>query len=81
MKKVTDMTTGSPFKNIFLFAVPMAIGFMLQELYALGDTLIVSWSRNANAATGINLTGSMNFLIVGFVQGFSAGFEIGRAHV
>lgn len=76
MKKVTDMTTGSPFKNIFLFAVPMAIGFMLQELYALGDTLIVSWSRNANAATGINLTGSMNFLIVGFVQGFSAGFGI-----
>lgn len=76
MKKVVDMTTGSPFKKIFIFALPMAIGFMLQELYSLGDTLIVSWSRGADAATGINLTGSLNFLIIGFVQGFSAGFGI-----
>lgn len=76
MAKVTDMTTGSPFKKIFLFALPLAIGHMLQTLYALGDTLIVSLSRGELVVTGINLTSSLIFLVNGFAQGFTAGFGI-----
>ena len=76
MAKTTDMTTGSPFKKIFLFALPMALAYMLQTLYSLGDTLIVSLSRGEDAVTGINLTSSLIFLVNGFSQGLSAGFGL-----
>ena len=76
MAKVTDMTTGSPFKKIFFFALPLAIGHMLQTLYALGDTLIVSLSRGEFVVTGINLTSSLIFLVNGFAMGLTAGFGI-----
>ena len=36
MAKTTDMTMGSPFKRILIFAIPIALGFMLQNLYSLG---------------------------------------------
>lgn len=76
MKKTIDMTTGSPFSKIIIFAIPIALGFMLQTLYSLGDTLIVSLSRGSVAMTGVNLTGSLGFLVMGFAQGMSAGFGI-----
>jgi putative MATE family efflux protein len=75
-KKVIDMTVGSPFKNIILFALPIAIGFMLQNLYSLGDVLIVSHALNANASTGVNMTGSITFLVLGFCAGMSSGFSV-----
>ena len=76
MAKTTDMTTGSPFKRILIFAIPIALGFMLQNLYSLGDSLIVSLALGNEAVTGVNLTGSLNFLIIGCGQGLSAGFGI-----
>ena len=76
MKKVIDMTVGSPFKNIFKFAIPIGLGFALQHLYTLGDALIVSLSLGSNAATGVNLTGTIVFFILGFAQGITAGFGI-----
>ena len=76
MAKSIDMTTGSPFKKILAFAIPLAIGYLLQTLYSLGDTLIVSLSRGEDAVTGINITSSFWFLVVGFAQGLSAGFGI-----
>ena len=74
MARTTDMTTGSPFKKILLFSLPIALSLMLQNLYSLGDSLIVSLSLGSDAATGVNLTGSLTFLILGCGQGLSAGF-------
>ena len=76
MAKNIDMTTGSPFKKIFLFALPVAIGYVLQNFYSLGDSIIVSLARGENAVTGINITSSLIFLVNGFAQGTSAGFGI-----
>jgi Na+-driven multidrug efflux pump len=76
MKKVVDMTTGSPYRQILVFAIPLALSFMLQNLYAVGDVLIVSLSLGSVAATGVNLTASMVFLVLGFAQGVAAGFGI-----
>lgn len=76
MAKTVDMTTGSPFKKILAFSIPIALGYLLQQLYSLGDSIIVSLSRGADATTGINITGSLNFLILGFAQGMTAGFGI-----
>lgn len=76
MAKNIDMTIGSPFKRIFTFAIPIAIGFTLQNMYSLGDSFIVSYALGTNEATGVNLTTSLSFLITGCGQGLSAGFGI-----
>ncbi len=76
MAKTIDMTKGSPFKTIFKFAIPIALSFMLQQLYNLGDSFIVSFSRGPDVVTGVNLTGSITFLVLGFAQGLAAGFGI-----
>lgn len=76
MQKTMDMTTGSPFKKILIFSLPIAFGLMFQNLYTLGDSLIVSLSRGQNAVTGLNLTESLSFLILGFGSGIAAGFGI-----
>ena len=75
-KKVIDMTKGSPFRIILVFAIPIALGFALQQLYIIGDSLIVSLSLGANATTGVNLTGTFVFLVQGFAQGITAGMGI-----
>ena len=75
-KKIIDMTVGLPFKNVLIFSIPIMLGLVLQNAYAMGDSLIVSLSRGADAATGINITGSINFMVLGFSQGISAGFGI-----
>lgn len=76
MAKTVDMTKGSPFKLLVKFTLPIALGLVLQQLYALGDAFIVSLSLGANATTGVNLTGSLSFLLQGFAIGLSAGFGV-----
>lgn len=36
-----DMTTGSPWKNIAVFTVPMIIGNIAQQLYNTVDSIVV----------------------------------------
>ena len=76
MAKVMDMTCGSPFKKLLIFSIPIAIGFMLQNLYSLGDTLIVSLALGADQVTGINVSGSLTFMVLGTGQGLAAGFGV-----
>ncbi len=40
-KKKIDMTQGPIMKNIFLFAIPIVIGNILQQLYTTVDTLVI----------------------------------------
>lgn len=74
MKKNIDMTVGSPFKIILFFTLPLVCNYVLQQLYALADSMIVALTLNKDAVTGVNLTGSLSFLVLGFASGCSAGF-------
>ena len=40
-KKKIDMTTGPIMKNVFLFAIPIVLGNILQNLYTTVDTLVI----------------------------------------
>ena len=40
-KKKIDMTTGPIMKNVFLFAIPIVMGNILQYLYTTVDTLVI----------------------------------------
>lgn len=46
---VTDMTKGAPAKQLILFAVPLMIGNLFQQLYNLVDSVIVGRCIGADA--------------------------------
>lgn len=71
-----DLTKGNPFKLILLFALPVFIGNVFQQLYNMADTVIVSNTVGTLAFTGVGSTGCLNFLVIGFVGGLTAGFSV-----
>lgn len=71
-----DLTKGNPFKLILLFALPVFAGNVFQQLYNMADTVIVGNTVNSDAFTGVGLTGSVSFLILGFISGLTAGFGV-----
>ena len=73
---VNDMTVGSPMRAIFRFAVPLILGYILQQMYLIIDTVIVGRWIGVNALAAIGASTSIMFLIMGFCNGSCAGFAI-----
>ena len=71
-----DLTSGSPLKVILLFTLPLALGNLFQQFYALADTIIVGRYCGVSALASVGSTGSINYLILGFVIGVCNGFAI-----
>lgn len=71
-----DMTEGSPWKKIVLFAVPMLVGNIAQQLYNTVDSVVVGKYVGDNALAAVGSAGPiLNLLIVLFV-GISVGAGI-----
>lgn len=77
---VTDMTVGNPTKHIFLFALPVFIGFMFQQLYNTIDSVVVGNYVGADALAAIGTCGSINFLFFSLSSGLSVGIGIIVSH-
>ena len=73
---VNDMTVGSPMRAIFRFAVPLILGYILQQMYLIIDTVIVGRWIGVNALAAVGASTSIMFLIMGFCNGSCAGFAI-----
>lgn len=71
-----DLTAGKPLRNIILFTIPIFIGNVFQQLYSMVDAIIVGQTINNDALAGVGATGAISFLIIGFVQGLTAGFAV-----
>ena len=74
-----DLTSGSPLKVILLFSLPLVLGNLFQQFYALADTIIVGRFCGVSALASVGATGStsaINFMINGFVIGVCNGFAI-----
>ena len=54
-----DMTSGSPAKLIFGFAIPMFLGLLFQQFYSMVDTLIVGKFLGVNPLAGVGSTTSV----------------------
>lgn len=71
-----DMTEGSPWQKIVLFAVPMLVGNIAQQLYNTVDSVVVGNYVGDNALAAVGSAGPiLNLLIVLFV-GISVGAGI-----
>lgn len=71
-----NLTSGSPLRVITLFTLPLVLGNLFQQFYSLADTIIVGRFVGVNALAAVGATGSVNYLILGFVIGICNGFAI-----
>ena len=71
-----DMTKGSPFKLIIRFLIPIVLGNVIQQLYNLADSIIVGRYVGADALAAVGATGTIMFLIIGFMNGMTSGFAV-----
>lgn len=75
-KMTNDMTKGKPLKLFIWFSIPLLIGNIFQQLYSMVDTIIVGKFLGEEALAAVGSTGSMFFLVNGFLLGLTSGFSI-----
>lgn len=76
MPNINDMTVGSPTKDILKFAIPLILGYILQQMYLIIDAAIVGRWIGVDALAAVGASTSIMFLIMGFCNGSCAGFAI-----
>ena len=76
MTHVNDMTVGKPTAKIVSFALPLIMGYILQQVYLIVDAAIVGRWIGVGALAAVGASSSIMFLIMGFCNGSCAGFSI-----
>lgn len=71
--KTTLMTKGSIVKNMIIFAIPILIGQVFQQLYNIIDSLIVGNFVGSESLGAVTSTGALSFLFIGLVSGVFLG--------
>lgn len=75
MKKI-DMTKGSIIRNVILFAIPIVIGNILQQLYTTVDTLIVGKYCGDKALAAVGTSAQPVEVLLCLFLGIGAGASI-----
>ncbi len=78
---VLDLTVGSPILRILIFSVPLVCGSFVQQIYNFADVVVVVVGRliSSDALGAVGATYSLDFLILGFIQGACIGLSIPAA--
>lgn len=74
-----SLTTGTPWRVILAFSIPLLIGNIVQQLYQFADAMVVGRILGVNALAAVGATGSIVFLVMGFAWGLTSGFAIPTA--
>lgn len=70
------MTEGSITKKLVFFAAPLFLGQLLQQLYNVIDSAVVGNVLGKEALAAVTSTGSLVFLLVGFINGLFVGNNV-----
>ncbi|MCR5150310.1 MAG: MATE family efflux transporter [Clostridiales bacterium] len=73
---VKDLTKGKPAKLILNFCLPLMLGQVFQQFYNMVDSIIVGRFAGTLQLSAVGSTGSISFLVIGFVTGLVTGFSI-----
>lgn len=68
-----SMVSGTPWKQVIAFSIPVFIGLLLQQLYNTVDTIVVGNFANEEALAAVGTTASMITLFLAAAIGFSTG--------
>ncbi len=72
-RKDVDMTDGSIFRHLIMFAIPLLVGNVFQQLYNMVDTWVVGNYVSGEAFSAVGTVGPIMNLLIGFFMGFSSG--------
>lgn len=76
MSHVKDMTTGSPARLIASFALPLMLGNIFQQLYAMVDTIVVGQGVGVEALASLGAADWPNWMVLGIIIGFTQGCSL-----
>lgn len=71
-----DLTKGYPAKVILMFAIPLMCSSILQQLYNMVDSKIVSAYVGTAAFAAVGATSVVSNTLIGFINGLTQGFAI-----
>lgn len=71
-----DMTKGPSARLLLVFALPLMLGNLFQQLYTMVDTIIVGQGVGINALASLGASDWLNWMFIGFVTGITQGFSI-----
>ncbi len=74
--KVRDMTKGNPGRLILMFAVPLMIGNVFQQLYTMVDTVVVGQVAGVQALAALGAVEWIMWMVLGVSSGITQGFTI-----
>ena len=74
------MTSGSIWKQMLLFAFPVFLGNLFQQLYNTADSLIVGNFLGSSSLAAVTSCGELIFLMTSLFQGISVGAGVVIAH-
>lgn len=75
-EKNINMLSGSLYKGILLFTIPIALSSMLQQLFNAADTAIVGFFDTASSLAAVGTNGEIVALIVSLSSGLSIGVNV-----
>lgn len=61
---------------VIWFMIPMCLGNIFQQFYNIADSIIAGQFLGVNALAAIGSTGSLMFMVTGWITGISSGFSI-----
>lgn len=75
-----DATTGNLWKLIFVYAIPLILGTLIQTCFNSVDLMVVGNMADSNALASVGATTSIVHLMVGSLTGIAGGSKIILAH-
>lgn len=79
--KTVSLTEGNILKAIVIFAIPILIGNIFQQLYNVADTAIIGNVLGDQALAAVGATSALYSLVIGFSNGITNGFSVVLARV
>ena len=70
------LTSGTPWKVILKYALPIMLSYLLQQIYVLTDAVICGQTLSADEVAGVNDTFALTFIFLQFAFGCTAGFSV-----
>ena len=71
-----EMTKGNPLKIIMLFAIPMFVGSVFQQVYNMVDSIVVGRNVGAGALAAVGACAPAYNLILALISGLTTGASV-----
>jgi len=71
-----DLSTGSVFKRLFVFAAPLVASNLLQHFYHAADIIVIGKFSGSVSLAAVGATGSISSLLLNLVTGLAVGTNV-----